>query len=825
MKKSLLLLALTAILFPMDMMAQAYHFTEIDSLKYIYMGEATTDPTKLFIVVDVENNGTITVDGESVGSDYFMPDNALRNNCIAKVKTSNVPTAVELTIDGKTVKVWHKNKLDAFTGFLAEWGTEDTESFQGIEYFRNITSCNITRNNSASKLFSLDVSKNKQLQSLSLSGSNLKIEHLNISNTKITNINNIPTSSRSTLKTLDASNSNLSGTLTIGPLTALEELNIAGTNVARITFREVSDPINNLKKLNVSNCAKLMDGGNLNLTTNTRLEEVIADGTNIKSLTAMECQLHTVSVNNCPKMDGFLAHRNRITNIDFLESVLTNPGFYQIQLNGGTNGTMGPITEPTNAIKYVDSQKLPKTLTKLFLRMNMLDTLNLTNHQLIQEIQVDRNRLWALNLEKLQSLTIASASEPLNFNIGFQEPYQQVEIAKGTARDGSKDSIRLYIPEHTDTLSKSLTEIKEFIVRGNNLTANVALKTDADNKQYFYLPFTGTEDYDLRSIKLKYDYDTKAMIGTTYENIFKDKRKMDVTVTLDPYIMYVNPKTRTPKDARDKNSTDSIDYYSGTLYLDYNAVVPDGVSVWIATAIEDTLLVVNGGLTEAETQLKLRQIGWPKSVIPANTAMYVKSKTAAGLYAFRRAEDRDYIGWINPTGDLDNGYELLYDEVLTPAKSDSLIATAARISNILGESKFGKNILTGTLTEITGVQPRTVLTLSRESGKGTGLIGFWPYKASNGKIPAHRCYITEKDFYDAFGASNGAAIGDAKGASFFFDGRDWGESDVVTEIQSLEQKSVETRHESWYTLQGIRLNSRPTKQGIYVHNGRKEIVK
>ena len=30
---------------------------------------------------------------------------------------------------------------------------------------------------------------------------------------------------------------------------------------------------------------------------------------------------------------------------------------------------------------------------------------------------------------------------------------------------------------------------------------------------------------------------------------------------------------------------------------------------------------------------------------------------------------------------------------------------------------------------------------------------------------------------------------------------------------------------SWYTIDGIRLNSKPSKKGLYIHNGRKTVVK
>ena len=42
-----------------------------------------------------------------------------------------------------------------------------------------------------------------------------------------------------------------------------------------------------------------------------------------------------------------------------------------------------------------------------------------------------------------------------------------------------------------------------------------------------------------------------------------------------------------------------------------------------------------------------------------------------------------------------------------------------------------------------------------------------------------------------------------------------------TEITEITEKA----DASWYTIDGIRLNSKPSKKGLYIHNGRKTVVK
>ena len=47
---------------------------------------------------------------------------------------------------------------------------------------------------------------------------------------------------------------------------------------------------------------------------------------------------------------------------------------------------------------------------------------------------------------------------------------------------------------------------------------------------------------------------------------------------------------------------------------------------------------------------------------------------------------------------------------------------------------------------------------------------------------------------------------------------------ITTEIHSFEE-SVDSPSDTWFTLQGNRLNKKPVQQGIYLQGGRKVFVK
>ena len=50
---------------------------------------------------------------------------------------------------------------------------------------------------------------------------------------------------------------------------------------------------------------------------------------------------------------------------------------------------------------------------------------------------------------------------------------------------------------------------------------------------------------------------------------------------------------------------------------------------------------------------------------------------------------------------------------------------------------------------------------------------------------------------------------------------------TITAIGTLDTHTGEVRFDSdtWYDINGRRLNGQPTTKGVYIHNGRKEVVK
>ena len=124
-----------------------------------------------------------------------------------------------------------------------------------------------------------------------------------------------------------------------------------------------------------------------------------------------------------------------------------------------------------------------------------------------------------------------------------------------------------------------------------------------------------------------------------------------------------------------------------TLYLDYDAVIPENVEVYCCEGLKD-----DEALPEAYA-VKITQ-----DVIPANTGVFVKAEP--GKYLFK---------------------------AFIPVETDG-------VTQVL--QIYPDNILTGTLEEMP-VEPHSVLTLGYSNQ--TDDLGFWWYTGTT--IPANRAYI------------------------------------------------------------------------------------
>lgn len=494
------------------------------------------------------------------------------------------------------------------------------------------------------------------------------------------------------------------------------------------------------------------------------------------------------------KFDQLHLHRNKITSLKKFYNCFKAPtgsataGLYcngdpYIRKNYAfvDDGTYSP----TNVLREIDMSQIPLIVHGFQFRYNLLEHLDAGSHTNIANLLLSNNLLWSLDFN---SVTTAPTG---NYIISPQKPLADLTVVKGTAEDGSGDEVRLNLPVDQNALFDG-TRLKAGSVKLlNKEIATQALQHDG-TQNYFKVASVAdgaTADLDLyeKDGAFSYEYDHRpGFEGTSFESL----RYMTVQVKTYPYIMYINPLTKQP-------DYQIIPHYSGTLWLDYDAVVPAGTTVWIVTSIKDKSKIVSGGKTSTYDQLYLEKIGEEGDLIPAGTAMFVRAKDQAGLYAFQKVWKHKLLGWSADT--------VMYEKVYTDDQLDKLQATRDKIAEL------GGNLLEGAGTETDFGGPRRALSLGFESGIGTGVIGFWPFTGT--KAAPHRCFIRETTYKNATGSNS------AKGATFFFNDPE------TTGITHVNNNNVSTDDDAWYSLDGRRLSGKPSWKGVYIHKGRKEVIR
>ena len=351
------------------------------------------------------------------------------------------------------------------------------------------------------------------------------------------------------------------------------------------------------------------------------------------------------------------------------------------------------------------------------------------------------------------------------------------------------------------------------------------IKTGTGDNTHFYIVVAEdvTKDIDLYGKRIHYkkantvvngkkqntfilDFAEKAAgyeAGTATESEYNDagvatQAVFDVTLTVYPYIMYVNPLSKDTEEG----------FYSGTIYLDYSAIIPDGCEAYIATGFRKAGTMLSDGTQTAADQLVLKKVAAAGQAVPANTPLYIKAATKEGLYAFTRNETETdwtwkyYYDWQrgteNPSFSNIRFNEIMYTS--TPKQTTVTIPSG--------------NILQGTLTDLS-VSEKEVLTLGREDIQGTKKVGFWQFHGTT--VPAHRVYIPLSTVQSKLGALSAPAS--RMGLTFAF------EDDAATAINAATLPRTEANATGWYDLRGNLLQGRPTEKGLYIHNGRKVYVK
>ncbi len=530
---------------------------------------------------------------------------------------------------------------------------------------------------------------------------------------------------------------------------------------------------NKLTDVDITACTALKT---LRLYRNLQLEEVdITKNVNLTDCEIFECALKSIDVTKCTKLDILKLGDNDLDEIDLSQNTvlrtLTVEENNLTELDLSANNNLATITAYDNQISELTVSHLANLVylrcgdnlikeldvtnnTKLATftcENNQLKKLDVTKCTELNKFQCDGNQLTTLDL--LQNTALQFTHNP-GKGIYYKISPQSIVLDAEVAGD-SREKVVLPIIASSDESEIAIDQFSNLKLGYGSLTGSIynnVLVISDDPKA----------DVDFYNKTVSYTY--IAPCGAT--SATEADRSMKVSIKTYPYVMYVSPNS---KDKRES-------FYSGTIYLDYDAVVPEGSECYIAQGISKTRKeIINNGNMVTFDQLKMVKVADAGQVIPANTPVYVKALTESGLYAFGRNKDS-------------------LETVTIPEG----------------------NIFTGTFKDITDVQPRQYLTLGRETRQGTKEIGFWPYFGTT--IPAHRVYIDASLMTDEVSSSDAGA----KGFAFCFD-------DVeTTSISQIENENTIVENngdDTWYNLQGLKMNDKPSAKGVYIYKGKKIVVK
>ena len=104
--------------------------------------------------------------------------------------------------------------------------------------------------------------------------------------------------------------------------------------------------------------------------------------------------------------------------------------------------------------------------------------------------------------------------------------------------------------------------------------------------------------------------------------------------------------------------------------------------------------------------------------------------------------------------------------------------------------------------------------------------GEFVYAKEGAAVPPLRCFLTYKNGQQYAGAramTRGMATEEDLPQSITV--RLIGTNGETTNIVTMDSRTGEITTEGWWTLDGMKLSGKPAKKGLYIHNGRKEVLK
>lgn len=327
-------------------------------------------------------------------------------------------------------------------------------------------------------------------------------------------------------------------------------------------------------------------------------------------------------------------------------------------------------------------------------------------------------------------------------------------------------------------------------------TATLTLSTEGVDDQVIQLTGTGLQPYITATEQLTFENGTVGESMTDVIEVLADNLADDITVTLnDENGVFAIDKTSISKAEAEEGATVNVTF-TPTEARDYNATVtltsPNAEAVTVnltgsATPAYFDVTIGSYGLTTLYLDFPVE--------IPYNNPDYYP----------------DLLGVYYGYNIVNNALKLARIDNVIPANTGVIVQGNAgtyrfpKSTNSNYELPF-TNYLTGSTVAIT---PAAALEAAQSDGAvytmnigKNAYIGF--YRFTGSMLAANKAFLIynatqSKDFFISIGGDG-----------------------VATHINSLQADSPS---DSWFTPQGVQINGSPTHPGVYIHQGKKRLIK
>ncbi len=500
----------------------------------------------------------------------------------------------------------------------------------------------------------------------------------------------------------------------------------------------------------------------------------VSNCTNLQKLYVSDNMLTKLDVTNCPKLTLLYFNNNNIASIDLSKNTalqilyaFNNANLTSLDLTNNTNLTY--LSVYSNNMPELDVSKQTKLITLMCFK-NKLTTLDLSNNTALQELSCYNNQLKSLDLSKNTALIHldchSNKLESLTIN---------------PADDTKMDFISVYDNALSHIDLSNFTELK------TKVNSSFAGAKEGSQKRTAMLYTDGTDAY------------LKVSKGIDASKISDGEINISQVST---------PITFTVGTEADANGFVPLKFSNGASrkqFFNWNNSKGPASAITI-TYNYNTGSKVTGLATMDVTNTVLCYM-LPMSAEYGSVNLPYNVTLPAGAKAYAVTATNVEAGSGNNTATLTQiakeGETVAANTPMLIRRSDTKNALFALNQSTATSTPKAPtaNLLKGTKsTAINNSEDYYVLGLNN----ATKALGFW--RSDNSKIGTWRAYL------DLSGTGS-----NAKG---FILALDTDTPTGITNAAVTNKKDTNT----WYTLDGIRLNAAPTQKGIYIHQGKKIVI-